>query len=140
MTTIRTKIGRTAEIATAHAYLATAMGCVDDARRNLDYTDVEVGDELWEAYEILDKLMIKLREEMCKEGGRMTEYKAIVKMKIPEVQFHASDDLTQDELETEVFGAMLETASARLGKKESECSVEELLSELYDIQIERVKE
>lgn len=69
----------------------------------------------------------------------MTEYKAIVKLKIPEVQFSASDDLTQDELETEVFRTMLETASARLGMKESECSAEELISELYDIQIERVK-
>lgn len=70
----------------------------------------------------------------------MTEYKATVRMKIPEVQFHASDNLTQDELETEVFGAMLETASARLGKEESECSAEELISELYEIQIEKVGE
>lgn len=70
----------------------------------------------------------------------MTEYKATVKMKIPEVQFHASDDLTQDELETEVFRAIFDEVSARLGKKESECSLEELMSELYEIQIERVKE
>lgn len=67
MTSIRTKIGRTAEIASAHAHLVTALHCVDNARIDLDYTDVEVGDELWEAYEILDKLSIKLREEMCKE-------------------------------------------------------------------------
>lgn len=70
----------------------------------------------------------------------MTEYKAIVKLKIPEVQFHASDDLTQEELESEVFKTMLDIASARLGKKESECSAEELISELYEIQIERVME
>lgn len=70
----------------------------------------------------------------------MTEYKAIVKMKVSEVQFNASDDLTQDELETEVFRAIFDTVTARLGKKESECSAEELLSELYEIHIERVKE
>lgn len=70
----------------------------------------------------------------------MTEYKAIVKMRISEVQFHASDNLTQDELETEAFRAIFDTVSARLGKEESECSVEELISEIYEIQIERVKE
>lgn len=68
MTSIGTEMGRKAEIASAHAYLATALNCVDDARRDLDFTDMEVGDELWEAYEILDKLLIKLREEMCKEA------------------------------------------------------------------------
>ena len=66
MTSIRTKMGRKAEIASAHTRLATALYCVDNARNDLDYTDVEAGDELWEAYEILDKLMIKLREEMFK--------------------------------------------------------------------------
>lgn len=70
----------------------------------------------------------------------MTEYKAIVKMKISEVQFNASDDLTQDELETEVFRAIFDTVSARLGKELSECSVEEQISEIYEIQIERVNE
>lgn len=70
----------------------------------------------------------------------MTEYRAIVKMKIPEVHFHASDDLTQEELDSEVFKAMFDTVSARLGKEESECSLEELISELYEIQIERVSE
>lgn len=70
----------------------------------------------------------------------MTEYKAIVKMKISEVQFHASDNLTQEELESEAFKTMFDTISARLEKKESECSPEELMSELYEIQIERVDE
>lgn len=70
----------------------------------------------------------------------MTEYKAIVKMRISEVQFRALDNLTQEELESEVFKAMFDTVSARLGKKESECSLEELMSELYEIQIEGVKE
>lgn len=72
--------------------------------------------------------------------SEMSEYKAIVKMKISEVQFHASDNLTQEELESEVFKTMLDTASARLGKKESECSAEELLSELYEIQIKEIQD
>ena len=67
MTSIRTRMGRKAEIASAHAFLATALHCVDAAIKDLDYTDVTAGDELWEAYEILDKLLVKLREEMCKE-------------------------------------------------------------------------
>ena len=70
----------------------------------------------------------------------MTEYNATVKLKVFEVQFSASDDLTQEELESEVFKAMFNTASARLGKEESECSLEEMISEIYWIQIERVKE
>lgn len=70
----------------------------------------------------------------------MTEYKAIVKMKVSEVQFNASDDLSQEELETVVFRTIFDIITAKLGKDESECSAEELLSELYEIQIERVKE
>ena len=70
----------------------------------------------------------------------MTEYRATVKMRISEVQFRASDDLTQGELESEVFKALFNTASARLGKKESECSLEEMISEIYEIQIERKEE
>lgn len=70
----------------------------------------------------------------------MTEYKATVRMKIPEVHFHVSDNLTQEELETVVFKTMFDTVSARLGKEESECSAEELISELYEIQIEKVGE
>ena len=71
---------------------------------------------------------------------RMTEYKAIVKMKIPEVQFYTSDNLTQEELESEAFKEMFDTVYAKLGKLESECSLEELISELFEIQIERVNE
>lgn len=67
MTITKTEMERATEIATAHAFLTTAMRCVDNARIDLNYTDIVVGDELWEAYEILDKLLIKLREEMCKE-------------------------------------------------------------------------
>ena len=70
----------------------------------------------------------------------MTEYKAIVKMRIPEVQFHASDNLTQEELESEVFKAMFNTVYERLGVDESIASLEDLMSQLYEIQIERIEE
>lgn len=66
MTATETEMERVKEIVTAHAHLAIAMHCVDYARKRLDNTDVEAGDELWEAYEILDNLLIKLREEMHK--------------------------------------------------------------------------
>lgn len=67
MTMTKTEMERVKEITTAHAYLAIAKHNVDYARKCLDYTDVEAGDEIWEAYEVLDKLLIKLREEMFKE-------------------------------------------------------------------------
>lgn len=67
MTTTKTEMERATEIASAHTNLATAMRCVDYARMGLNHTDVEIEEELWEAYDILDKLLIKLREEMYKE-------------------------------------------------------------------------
>ena len=67
MTTIRTEMERVDEIATAHTYLTIAKHSVDFARMRLNHTDVEIEEELWEAYDILDKLLIKLREEIYKE-------------------------------------------------------------------------
>lgn len=67
MTMTKTEMERVKEIASAHTYLATARYGVEHAITHLDNTDVVMGDELWEAYEILDNLMIKLREEMYKE-------------------------------------------------------------------------
>lgn len=67
MTMTKTEMARVNEITTAHAYLAIAKHNVDYARMRLNHTDVEMEEELWEVYEVLDKLLIKLREEMYKE-------------------------------------------------------------------------
>ena len=67
MTMNKKEIERVKEITTAHAYLAIAKHNVDYARMRLNLTDVEIEEELWEAYEILDKLLIKLCEEIYKE-------------------------------------------------------------------------
>lgn len=68
MTTTKTDMERVAEISSAHAYLATAKHDVKNAITRLNYTDVEVEEELWEVYGVLDRLLIKLREEMYKEA------------------------------------------------------------------------
>lgn len=66
MTMTKTEMERVNEIITAHAYLAIAKHNVDYARMHLNHTDVEIEEELWEVYDVLDKLLIKLREEMYK--------------------------------------------------------------------------
>lgn len=67
MTATKTEIERTTEIASARENLATAKRSVDFARMRLNHTDVEIEEELWEVYDLLDKLVIKLREEIYKE-------------------------------------------------------------------------
>lgn len=66
MTTTKTGMERATEIASAHAYLATARYGVEHAIKRLNYTDMEIED-LWDVRVILDNLMIKLCEEMYKE-------------------------------------------------------------------------
>ena len=66
MTITKTEMERVEDITTAHAYLAIAKHNVDYARMRLNHTDVEMEEELWEVYDILDKLSIKLREEIYK--------------------------------------------------------------------------
>ena len=66
MTVTETEMERATEIASAHTYLATAKYGVEHAITRLNYTDVEIEEELWEVHEILQKLLIKLREEMYK--------------------------------------------------------------------------
>lgn len=66
MAITKAEMERVDEIATAHTYLTTAKHSVDYARMRLNYTDVEIEEELWEVYDVLDKLLIKLREEIYK--------------------------------------------------------------------------
>ena len=66
MTATKTEIERLTEIASARENLATAKSSVDFARMRLNHTDVGIEEELWEVYDILDKLVIKLREEIYK--------------------------------------------------------------------------
>lgn len=62
MTMTEAKIENAMEAASAYAYLVIARRCADNARMRLKYTDIIADKKLLDVYEVLDKLLIELRE------------------------------------------------------------------------------
>ena len=60
MTTTEIDMENVMEAISAYTYLMTAKQCIENARIRLRHTDMEIEDELWDMYKVLDKLLRKL--------------------------------------------------------------------------------